>query len=217
MFIAPQIFGAEHTMTPGFGGNGIGDNASVGLLLDNTKSYVMWALSGRRQALFRGEPAQALGCEALKRVAQDAVLTWHKDLRGLIASTESATLSCLPIRTSMPVDPWRTERITLLGDAIHSMTPFRGIGANIALRDAAALSQALGAANSGEDGLLESIHSYEAEMIRYGFRAVRESLKAMEQTLDDRPLIRTVHRAGFKMIQALPPVKRWMFRRTGED
>jgi 2-polyprenyl-6-methoxyphenol hydroxylase-like FAD-dependent oxidoreductase len=73
----------------------------------------------------------------------------------------------------VPVGPWQTQRITLLGDAIHSMTPFRGIGANVALRDAANLCEALCAANGGEKDLLESIHSYEAQMLRYGFRAVR--------------------------------------------
>ncbi|HUI21668.1 MAG TPA: FAD-dependent monooxygenase [Methylocella sp.] len=217
MFIAPQIFRGEHTGKTGFGGNGDGGKPSVGPLLDNTKSYVMWALSGRRQVLLPGDPAQTLGGEALKRIAQEATLGWHQDLQELIARTEPATVSCLPIRTSLPVGPWPTQRITLLGDAIHSMTPFRGIGANIALRDAAALSKALWAANRGEKDLLASIHDYEAEMIRYGFRAVRESLRTMERTLDDRTLIRTVHHTTFKMIQALPPVKRWLFRQRGEE
>jgi len=216
MFIAPQIFHGEHSESR-LGGNAIDDNSSADALLDNTKSYVMWALSGRRQVLLPGDPAQLLGGEALKCIAQEATAGWHKDLRRLMASTDPATVSCLPIRTSVPIDPWKTQRITLLGDAIHSMTPFRGIGANIALRDAAALSMALGAANGGEKDLLTSIHDYEAEMIRYGFRAVRKSLRAMEQTIDDRALSRTLHHTTLKMIQAMPPVKRWMLRYRGEE
>ena len=217
MFIAPQIFHDGLAGKTGFGGNGNSDNSSLGPLLDNTKSYVMWALGGHRQVLLPGEPGQVLGGEALKYIAQEAASGWHKDLQDLIASTDPATVSCLPIRTSVPIGPWTTQRITLLGDAIHSMTPYRGIGANVALRDAAALSQALGAANRGEKDLLTSIHAYEAEMIRYGFRAVRESQKAMEQALDDRPFNRTVHQTAFKIIQALPPVKRWLFRQRGEE
>jgi 2-polyprenyl-6-methoxyphenol hydroxylase-like FAD-dependent oxidoreductase len=32
-------------------------------------------------------------------------------------------ISCLPIRSSLPVAPQCTGRITLLDDAIHAMTP----------------------------------------------------------------------------------------------
>ena len=117
----------------------------------------------------------------------------------------------------MPVKPWATQRVTLLGDAIHSMTPFRGIGANIALRDAAALSGALSAANRDEEDVLRSIHTYETNMIRYGFRAVRESLKAMESTLDDRPFVRAVNRTAFKALEALPPIKNWVFGHVGDE
>jgi 2-polyprenyl-6-methoxyphenol hydroxylase-like FAD-dependent oxidoreductase len=218
MFVAPQIFANGHLPNTDFGGNDADYGPAMGPLLDNTKSYVMWALSGRREVLFPKETAQPLGGEALKRIAQARATGWHKDLQNLIAKSDPATVSCLPIRTSVPVGPWPTQRFTLLGDAIHSMTPFRGIGANVALRDAANLCNALYAANAGVADLLPAIYAYESEMIRYGFRAVRESLKAMEQTLDDRAARRTISRASFKMLQSLPPkVKNWVFRRMGED
>jgi FAD binding domain-containing protein len=42
-----------------------------------------------------------------------------------------------------------SRTITLIGDAIHSMTPYRGIGANVALKDAVRLRDALVAAQRG--------------------------------------------------------------------
>src|SRR5215472_3481013 len=38
----------------------------------------------------------------------------------------------LRLRAAQPVQPWRTGNMTLLGDAIHTMTPCRGEGANTA-------------------------------------------------------------------------------------
>ena len=32
----------------------------------------------------------------------------------------------------MPIEPWQSSSITLLGDAIHTMTPGQGVGANTA-------------------------------------------------------------------------------------
>jgi 2-polyprenyl-6-methoxyphenol hydroxylase-like FAD-dependent oxidoreductase len=47
------------------------------------------------------------------------------------------------------MEHWKTRNITLLGDAIHGMTPARGIGANIALRDADLLRGKLIAVGQG--------------------------------------------------------------------
>ena len=72
---------------------------------------------------------------------------------------------------------WPTTAITLLGDAIHTMTPGQGVGANTALRDAALLRHQLVAAARGKKPLLKAIGDHEAEMIPYGFARVADSLE----------------------------------------
>ena len=88
------------------------------------------------------------------------------------AAHDTATISVLTVQTASPVAPRPTQRIALLGDAIHAMTPHRDIGANVALKDAVRLCRALQAVNCGEQTLLDALRTCETEMIDYGFRAV---------------------------------------------
>jgi 2-polyprenyl-6-methoxyphenol hydroxylase-like FAD-dependent oxidoreductase len=79
----------------------------------------------------------------------------------------------------VPLPPWEKTTVTLIGDAIHTMTPGRGVGANTALRDARLLSRKLTAAGDGQLPVMAAIHDCETQMIRYGFDAVRASRKQM--------------------------------------
>jgi 2-polyprenyl-6-methoxyphenol hydroxylase-like FAD-dependent oxidoreductase len=96
----------------------------------------------------------------------------------------------------------RTRNVTLLGDALHNMTPFRGMGANVALRDAAALRCALVRVVRGESLLLESLAAYEREMIEYGFRAVRASLANMRM-VHSEGIGRELTELGFRLMSDL--------------
>jgi 2-polyprenyl-6-methoxyphenol hydroxylase-like FAD-dependent oxidoreductase len=136
---------------------------------------------------------------------------WDAGYRELVRMTDPDTLSLLPIRTSRPVAPWRASRVTLLGDAIHSMTPYRGIGANIALRDAALLCRQLVRTAHGELRLLEAVADYEHEMRRYGFAAVRTSLAAMKTQLETGALARAASRAVLRLVDRVPALKRQFF------
>ena len=118
---------------------------------------------------------------------------------------------------SRPVEQWPTGRVTLIGDAIHAMTPYRGIGANVALKDAVGLRDALLAAQRGEKPLFDAINSYETAMRDYGFKAVRNSLKAMQEVTGRGPLSLALSRGVLRAIDRLPPVKRMMARGMGEE
>jgi 2-polyprenyl-6-methoxyphenol hydroxylase-like FAD-dependent oxidoreductase len=65
------------------------------------------------------------------------------------------------------------------------MPPTRGIGGNTALRDAQLLCQNLIAAQLGKKPLLQAIHDYEVEMIKYGCAAVRGSMRALDLHVAD--------------------------------
>jgi 2-polyprenyl-6-methoxyphenol hydroxylase-like FAD-dependent oxidoreductase len=190
--------------------------AGGGNLYDNTRSYLMWALSARRDK-FGLPDIERAGAATLASAASRAMAGWAHPFRDLVGLSDPTTLSLLPIRTSVPVAPWRTGRVTLLGDAIHSMTPYRGIGANVAIKDAVRLKRALVAAHRGERDLTEALHEYEAGMLDYGFRAVRNSLKAMHQTVTDSLPALLASRLTFRVIKALPPLKRMIAQRLGEE
>jgi 2-polyprenyl-6-methoxyphenol hydroxylase-like FAD-dependent oxidoreductase len=177
----------------------------------------MWALGAQREQLGLDGSGEALDSRQLKAIALRTMAGWNERFRDLVHLSDPDTLGTISIRTSVPVQPWETGRVTLLGDAIHSMTPYRGIGANVALKDAWRLRDALVAARRGERDVIEAIHAYEADMIRYGFAAVENSRKAMEQTLTTSALQRTLSRTAFRVIDKVPALKQWMFARAGEE
>jgi 2-polyprenyl-6-methoxyphenol hydroxylase-like FAD-dependent oxidoreductase len=199
----------------GIGGNEPGF-AGVGNLYENSRSYLMWALSARQEKFALADGANT-DAAALAAAASRKMAGWSDAFRDLVGVTDPTTVSCLPIRTSVPVVAWRTGRVTFLGDAIHSMTPYRGIGANVALKDAARLTRTLVAAHCGKRDLSDAIHEYEDAMLDHGFRAVRNSLRAMHQTVTDSLPSLLLSRATMRAINALPALKRSMGKRLGEE
>ncbi|MBQ0901151.1 NAD(P)/FAD-dependent oxidoreductase [Micromonospora sp. U21] len=144
-------------------------------------NLIIWSAARR----FPADVLQRRG-EDLVRVALDLTPNWHPHLRELLSRGDPD--SALPIRvtTSEPVPPWKSSTVTLLGDAIHTMTPGRGVGANTALRDARLLCQQLTGAVAGDKTLLQAVADYEAAMVPYGFARVGESLNRSGTSGDDR-------------------------------
>jgi 2-polyprenyl-6-methoxyphenol hydroxylase-like FAD-dependent oxidoreductase len=116
---------------------------------------------------------------ALADLVQEMTPDWHPNLRRLFALTEPDTCFPIAIRTSVPPPPWTPSSVTLLGDAIHTMTPGRGVGANTALRDAVLLCQQLIAVRDGRASVVEAVSAYETKMVDYAFDAVAKSRRQM--------------------------------------
>ena len=176
-------------------------------LPSDREQYVMWGFSAPREAFAMPADFEALGAEDLKSRVLALTTDWAGALRHLVEAAQPATVTAFPVKTSVPIPPWHTRRVTLLGDALHNMTPYRGIGANTALRDAAALRQALRAVDRGESDLIPALAAYEREMVGYGFRAVRESLRNMERFHKQGSLTRAFTKLFFRTIDAVPPLK----------
>jgi 2-polyprenyl-6-methoxyphenol hydroxylase-like FAD-dependent oxidoreductase len=140
---------------------------------------------------------------------------WHPNLRRLFALSDPSATFPLAIRTSLPVEPWSTGPVTLLGDAIHTMTPGRGVGANTALLDALLLSHQLESVRDGRASQHDAVAAYEQAMRQYGAEAVQASL---EQMSADSPIHHPLWggpalggmKAMFRVMNALPPIKRRM-------
>ena len=184
-----------------------------GLQFDNTRDYINLSVWSSHDHFPDGVERQR-GKELIA-TALRATGNWHPNLRRLFELSDPDAAFAVRIATSAPVDPWRTNNITLLGDAIHTMTPGQGVGANTALRDASLLCQQLVAANRGEKALLAAIGDYEAEMIPYGFARVAESLDNNGTSGND-PLYRPVSgrlalfaaRSFFSVSSKVPALRR---------
>jgi len=151
-----------------------------GLRLTDTQDFLMWTVSGwstQAQLPLPLSDAQlrAADAETLHQLASDLVRDWHPTLRRLIQEAAVEATFPVPIRCSRPVERLQTPNVTLLGDAIHTMTPGRGEGANTALRDAALLCRSLAGVASDGMPLAQATEQYETEMLRYGFQAVANS------------------------------------------
>jgi salicylate hydroxylase len=203
--------------------NGIGGNdesAAAGNHFDNSRSYLMWAFGARREKLgLNGGDIERTSGEELRTAALRVMeqRSWDERLRALVRLADTDTINAIAIRTSVPITAWQTRRVTLLGDAIHAMTPYRGIGANVALKDAVRLCRALAMSNRGERPVIDAIRDYETDMIDYGFRAVQTSLHAMNQAIAEDQVQLMLSRAVLRLINCVPPLKRRVINRMGEE
>lgn len=215
----------DKAIKSGIGGN---DAALItqwpGLLFDNTTDYINWGFSAAEWRLprdimeWRGTDLMAL----TSRLTRD----WHPHFRTFVALTDPTTCFPIAIRTSVPIAPWPSGNVTLIGDAIHTMTPGRGVGANTALRDAALLCRNLIAVNAGRMALLDAVGDYERQMRDYGFDAVVQSREQIDgNALMHKPVIGRLAlegmRAGMRLVNHVPPLKRRaaanMLRYRGAD
>lgn len=91
---------------------------------------------------------------------------FHPRLRAAVdAIPPAATVTEIALQ-DWPCRPWnnRRGRVTLVGDAAHAMTMYRGEAANHSILDTLYLARTLGAASGGRKTLRRTLDAFEAEM-----------------------------------------------------
>ncbi|MET8159216.1 NAD(P)/FAD-dependent oxidoreductase [Sphaerisporangium sp. NPDC005289] len=174
--------------------------------------YVLWAFIAHRDSLpgdfttkAQADPA------AVRRMLAERTARWHPDLRRLLTESTPDTLYRTEFTAAEPLRPWKAGNVTGLGDAVHHMPPVGGLGGNTALRDAHRLCSALTAADRGEEPLPQALHAYEADMLRHGFRTVRDVVRNTNAAIIRSPLKRSATRWFFRTCGAVPPLGRAVF------
>ncbi|MEC3978939.1 FAD-dependent oxidoreductase [Amycolatopsis sp. H20-H5] len=142
-----------------------------GLRIRDHDHYMTCSFSVRKETLTQSDDElRELSGRELGEIMLDRLRGWHPRVRAMVESCDLDSLFTLLLRTSVPIEPWRSTEVTLLGDAAHAMSPAAGMGANTALRDAGVLAEALTTHSP-----LDAIERYEKDMTDYGFAAVRQS------------------------------------------
>ena len=157
-------------------------------MMPYNKDAVMWQLSfpmpQQDAKILSNKGAKFLKEEACRRVP------WHSPIPEILKATQEHLISGYPVydRTILTTDLLKkAKRVSLLGDAAHPMSPFKGQGANQALLDALALARNVlkGCANTEDwkkpEGIKHLIlNNYEQEMITRSGKKVKDSADAAQ-------------------------------------
>jgi 2-polyprenyl-6-methoxyphenol hydroxylase-like FAD-dependent oxidoreductase len=146
---------------------------------------IMWQLSfpiSEKEA----KALSAQGAKALKKEACQRI-QWHAPIPQILAATQEAQVSGYPTYDRALLTPELLEKAnksTLIGDAAHPMSPFKGQGANQALLDALTLAREITKGCNTSDswkevGIRKSVlRAFETEMLARSASKVQHSAEA---------------------------------------
>lgn len=159
---------------------------AAGTRVRSQGDYVVCVIGGRRE-FFPPELRKATS-EELRDSAAQVLKSWPARASSVIGASDASSFFLVDMYTSVPCSLDAPSNVTLLGDAIHAMTPTLGRGANVAMRDGALLGRGLRGVARGDTTLMGALATYEANMLRYGFQVVRETAQIGQQRMAQNPL-----------------------------
>jgi 2-polyprenyl-6-methoxyphenol hydroxylase-like FAD-dependent oxidoreductase len=101
---------------------------------------------------------------------------WNRKLFDIIEATPEEDVLRPPIMVVPPLPTWRSDRVALVGDAAHAMSPHVAAGATLGIEDATTLTRCLSTAEHLADGL----EAYEADRIPH-YEKVNELAKVVKE------------------------------------
>lgn len=154
-------------------------------MMPYTTDSIMWQLSFPMQEL-DAKKLSVQGATALKAVACSRT-KWHTPIPEILNASPESAISGYPVYDRQLLQSSWFEKagpVTLIGDAAHPMSPFKGQGANQALLDALQLARSI-FTHAKEKDLTQNIdwrtavlHDFEIEMIARSTVKVQDSAAA---------------------------------------
>ncbi|WP_405803794.1 FAD-dependent monooxygenase [Streptomyces sp. NBC_00210] len=101
---------------------------------------------------------------------------WNEQLLGLITATDTGYINRPLYALPVPHTWSHAPGVTILGDAAHLMSPFSGMGANLAMLDAADLAHAI----NGTPTVDGAVRTYEEIMLPRSVEAARGAAEGLD-------------------------------------